>query len=335
MSERVVENLNRALKGAMAADDHVYFVGEDVLDPYGGAFKVSRGLSSSFPDRVFSTPISEAGIMGLAGGLALAGQKAIVELMFGDFIFLAFDQIINFASKSVTMYGERLPYHLLIRCPVGGNRGYGATHSQSVQKYFIGIPNLSLYELSPLHDNSVWLPRLLNNGQPCVLFENKILYTQTQLGAGAIDDLFQCDFLDAAGLVARVCIEPEPAGKVLILTTGGMFHACLKAARQLFFESEIETQIIVPLQLYPFRVEILRDCLPHYAAIYVVEEGTAGGTWGAEVAATIHKFFGGNFRPFIHLIHSLDSIIPSARHLESEVLVQPETIVRAISERAS
>ncbi len=335
MSERVVENLNRSLKALMAADASVYFIGEDVLDPYGGAFKVSRGLSGSFPERVFSTPISEAGIMGLAGGLALAGQKAIVELMFGDFIFLAFDQIINFASKSVTMYGETLPYHLLVRCPVGGNRGYGATHSQSVQKFFIGIPNLALYELSPLHDNNVWIPKLMNCGQPCVLFENKILYTQPQLGPGPVDDLFQVDFLDAAGLMARACIEPDPAGKVLLLAPGGMFHACLKAARQLFLEQEIEVQIVVPLQLYPFPAESLRELLPQYRAIHVVEESTAGGTWGAEVTATIQKIFAGNFPRPIHLIHSLDSIIPSARHLESEVLVQPDTIVKAVSGRAT
>ena len=158
MSERIVENLNRTLHQLMEADERVFFLGEDVLDPYGGAFKVARGLSTRFPARVLTTPISELGIAGVANGLALAGQRPILEFMFGDFIFLAFDQIVNFAAKSVTMYGERMPFHLLVRCPVGGHRGYGATHSQSVQKHFIGVPNLELFEISPLHDNSKLLP---------------------------------------------------------------------------------------------------------------------------------------------------------------------------------
>ncbi|NJN37352.1 MAG: alpha-ketoacid dehydrogenase subunit beta, partial [Nitrospiraceae bacterium] len=112
-------------------------------------------------------------IVGIAGGLALQGDKPIAELMFGDFIALAFDQILNFASKSVTMYGQTVPLHLLVRCPVGGRRGYGPTHSQCVQKHFLGIPNLELYESSPLHDHVPLLPRLLALGRPAILFEDK------------------------------------------------------------------------------------------------------------------------------------------------------------------
>lgn len=328
MSERVVENLNRALHAAMSADERVYFIGEDVLDPYGGAFKVARGLSTKFPERVLTTPISELAIAGVANGLALAGQRPIVEFMFGDFIFLAFDQIVNFAAKTVTMYGERVPHHLLVRCPVGGHRGYGATHSQSVQKHFIGVPNLALFELSPLHDNALQLPRLLERGEPSILFESKTLYAQPQLSEGTIDDLFAFDFLDAERLVARAFIDESAS--VMIITGGGMFGACLKAARELFFEHEIEAQIVVPFQLYPFDVQKIAPALRDSAAIYVVEESTAGGTWGAEVAAVIARELP-QLRAPVRLIHSADAIIPSARHLEKGVLVQPEDIVQRIS----
>lgn len=327
MSERIVENLNRALHALMRGDERVFFLGEDVLDPYGGAFKVARGLSTAFPDRVLTTPISELGIAGVANGLALAGQRPIVEFMFGDFIFLAFDQIVNFAAKSVTMYGERVPHHLLVRCPVGGHRGYGATHSQSVQKHFIGVPNLALFEISPLHDNVALLPRIIAHGEPAILFESKILYAQPRLEPGALDELFTCDFLDDAQFVARAFIDAEP--QVVIITTGGMFNACHKAARQLFFEHEIEAQIIVPFQLYPFTSGPLGTTLRSCAAIYVVEESTAGGTWGAEVAAVLARDFPALRAP-VRLIHSADSIIPSARHLEKEVLVQVEDIVAGI-----
>ncbi len=328
MSERVVENLNRALHELMRADDRVILIGEDVLDPYGGAFKVARGLSTAFPDRVITTPISELGIAGVANGLALAGQRPIVEFMFGDFIFLAFDQIVNFAAKSVTMYGERTAHHLLVRCPVGGHRGYGPTHSQSVQKHFIGVPNLALFEISPLHDNRVLLPRLIAHGEPAILFESKTLYAQPQFTSGEIDELFRFDFLDNEHMTARAFIEAAP--QVILLTMGGMFNACLAAGRQLFFEHEIEAQIIVPFQLYPFDPAPLAPLLHACSAIYVVEESTAGGTWGAEVAAVLALKFP-NLRAPVRLIHSSDGIIPSARHLEREVLVQSQDIANRVA----
>ena len=328
MSQRVIENLNLALHEAMAADERVFFLGEDVLDPYGGAFKAARGLSTRFPDRVISTPISELGIAGVANGLALAGQRPIVEFMFGDFIFLAFDQIVNFAAKSVTMYGERMPFHLLIRCPVGGHRSYGATHSQSVQKHFLGVPNLDLFEISPLHDNRKLLPQIIESGRPSILFESKILYAQPQIAGTSIDELFSVDFVDAGSTIAQVCIDTD--AQATIISTGGMFTACLEAARRLFFEEEIEVKIIVPYQLYPFPAKSLGATLAGSRAIYVVEESSAGGTWGAEVSATLARELPELQIP-VRLIHSADSIIPSARHLEREVLVGPDDIFHRLS----
>jgi TPP-dependent pyruvate/acetoin dehydrogenase alpha subunit/pyruvate/2-oxoglutarate/acetoin dehydrogenase E1 component len=318
--ECVLDHLNRALHATMSSDELVVFLGEDVLDPYGGAFKVARGLSTAFPDRVLTTPISELAIAGFANGLALAGRHAIAEFMFGDFIFLATDQIMNFAAKSVTMYGMRLPHPVVFRCPVGGHRGYGPTHSQSVQKHFIGVPNLDLYELSPLHDMVAHLPQIFARGNPAILFESKTLYAQPKCVDGRVDELFAFDFLDAEQLTARAFIDAAP--QVVIFCMGGMFPACVSAARQLFFEHEIEAQIVVPLRLYPFDAEPLATLL--HLPLYVVEESTAGGTWGAEIAATLGD------RARVRLINSADSIIPSARHLEKEVLVQPEGIVHRI-----
>src|SRR6185369_2601495 len=148
------------------------------------------------------------------------------------FIFLAIDQIVNFAAKSVTMYGGHLPHPVMFRCPVGGHRGYGPTHSQSVQKHFIGVPNLDLYELSPLHDMALHLPRIFARGNPALLFESKTLYAQPMCIDGRVDELFAFDFIDAEQLIARAFIDTAP--QVLILCMGGMFPACLAAARQLF-----------------------------------------------------------------------------------------------------
>lgn len=328
MNERVVEHLNAALHGLMQKDERVYFIGEDVLDPYGGAFKVARRLSTDFPGRVISTPISELGLAGVANGLALAGQRPVAEFMFGDFIFLAADQIINFAAKTVTMYGERVPHPVLFRCPVGGHRGYGPTHSQSVQKHFIGVPNLDLYELSALHDLHGQLPRIFERGNPAILFESKTLYGQPMLPNEEVDELFAREWIDEAQSTALVSIEDE--AQAVIITTGGMFPLCHQAARRLFFEFEIEVQIVVPFQLYPFDAVALAPRLRGPTPVFVVEEGTAGGTWGNEVALALRRGRPA-FRGPIELIHSADSIIPSARHLEAEMLVQPQDIVSRVA----
>ena len=278
--ERVAQNLNRALHTVLGNDPRVILLGEDVADPYGGAFKITKGLSTRFPDRVIATPISEAGIAGVAGGLALAGDRPIVEIMFGDFLALAADQIVNFLSKSVSMYGRPAGMHAVIRCPVGGNRGYGPTHSQSPQKHLIGVPHLGLYELSPFHDNTALLDRLLAEGTPSVLFENKVLYTERTYTDGTIDNLFSYDFPASPDDYARVFIGDPDAADVVVIAPGGLVGRVLEAARQLYLRHEVTCQIIVPVQLYPFDLEKLPPALAEAGHVVVVEDGTAGGGWG-------------------------------------------------------
>src|SRR4030043_400254 len=133
----VLESLNSALHRAFADNINVYLLGEDVLDPYGGAFKVTRGLSTSHPQRVITTPISEAGFIGVATGMALRGLRPVVEIMFGDFTTLIADQLINHLTKFRWMYNDQVRVPLLIRTPMGGRRGYGHTHSQTLEKLFL------------------------------------------------------------------------------------------------------------------------------------------------------------------------------------------------------
>lgn len=331
-TERVAENLNRALYTALAKDPRVCVLGEDIADPYGGAFKITKGLSTRFPGQVITTPISEAGIVGVAGGLALSGDRPIVEMMFGDFVGLAFDPILNFLSKSVGMYGRQMPMHAVIRCPVGGNRGYGPTHSQSPQKHLIGVPHLGLHEVTPFHDNTALLDRLLAAGEPQVLFENKVLYTERTYSGGVVDDLFSYDFPASPAGYARVFVEDPEVADVVVITPGGLTSRVLAAARQLLLRHEIVCQVIVPAQLYPFDVQHLPPVLAETGRVVVVEEGTSGGGWGAEVAAALYPLLWGRLTRPIQLVTSQDSVIPAARHLENDVLVQTETVYRAILE---
>ncbi len=329
---RVAENLNQALHRLFEAARDVILLGEDIRDPYGGAFKVTKGLSTRFPDRVLATPLSEGGIVGVAGGLALAGDKAIVEIMFGDFLALGFDQIVNFASKSTSMYGRDIPLRLIVRCPVGGGRGYGPTHSQSLQKHFLGVPNLSLFELSPFHDNTALLDRMLATGEPGILFEDKVLYTQQMYEDGRVDDVFSYDFVGAEDPVARVYMDAPDEFDDVIIAPGGVAHRALAAMRTAFLEDEATPLLLVPSRLYPFGTEPLLPMLSRARQIVVVEESTAGGTWGADFAQSVHTRLWGELRNPVRLVHSADSIIPTAPHLEREVLVQAGTIRAALRE---
>jgi pyruvate/2-oxoglutarate/acetoin dehydrogenase E1 component len=325
---RVAENLNRALGWLLETEPRAYLLGEDVVDPYGGAFKVTKGLSGRFPDRVLATPLSEAAIVGMAAGLALAGDTAVVEIMFGDFIALAFDQLFNFASKSVSMYGRRESLRLIVRCPVGGRRGYGPTHSQSPQKHFVGIPGLSLYELSPFHDNRAVLSEILATAEPAVLFEDKVLYPQQMLSGGTVDGLISFDVAESG--VARAYIGDPEGSDCVLITPGGLAHRAMRAMRTLMIEDEIACQLLVPCRLYPFDLEPLLPVLARAELICVAEESTAGGTWGAEIAQQVHRRLWSALRRPVALVHSADSVIPAAAHLEAAVLVQDATIISAV-----
>ncbi len=324
-SPRICEDLNQALRSALA-DKHVYLLGQDVSDPYGGAFGITRGLSTSYPDRVLSTPISESAMVGIAGGLALCGNRVIVELMFGDFIMLASDQLVNFATKAVSMYGASTPISLTVRCPVGGGRGYGPTHSQSLQKHFLGIPHLALYELSYFHKPQAVLPEIMARTEPTILFEDKALYAKRLLLPGQADDGLVFEYLDSDQNWAHAYIPGAAGPVVLLICTGGIADQVAKAARKLVGEDGIDAHILVPARLYPADIGPVIPMLDWCQAVWMVEESTGGGTWGADVATQLYENTWDMLRGPIRLLHSADQVIPSAPHLERHVLLQPETI---------
>jgi pyruvate/2-oxoglutarate/acetoin dehydrogenase E1 component len=329
-AERVVENLNRALHTLFASDPRTHLIGEDVADPYGGAFKATRGLSTRYPGRVHSAPLSEGGIVGVAAGLALMGSVPIVEIMFGDFAALAFDQLLNFATKSVSMYGRRVPMRMVVRCPSGGNRGYGPTHSQSLHKHFLGVPRLSLFELSPFRDSVEVFAEMLDRGEPAVLFEDKVLYGRPMCTGGVVDELFRYEAVDGTG-TARVFAVDEPP-QWTVIAPGGLAGRVLDAARALLLEHEIVCEVLVPSRLYPFDLDPLVPLLAGSEGICVVEDGTADGTWGEHLAQLIHTRLWGRLRRPVLVVSAAAEVIPTAPHLERRVLVQDSTIRQALAE---
>jgi len=173
----------------MASDQRVYVIGEDILDPYGGAFKVTQGLSTAFPHRTLTTPVSEAGMIGIATGMALRGLLPVVEIMFGDFLTLAADQVINHMTKFRYMYNDQVSVPLVLRTPMGGRRGYGPTHSQTLEKLFMGSPGLRILAPSILIDpGELLLLAIFEDDDPVLFIENKVMYTQSVLSDDELNE---------------------------------------------------------------------------------------------------------------------------------------------------
>ncbi|HVU65349.1 MAG TPA: thiamine pyrophosphate-dependent enzyme, partial [Phycisphaerales bacterium] len=139
--EKGVAAVRKGLEAGLSEHDNLVIIGEDIESPYGGAFKCTQGLSAKWPERVRNTPISEHAISGIGNGLAMRGMIPVVEIMFGDFMTLCMDQWVNHAAKFRFMFNDKVRVPVIIRTPMGGKRGYAATHSQSIEKHFLGLPD--------------------------------------------------------------------------------------------------------------------------------------------------------------------------------------------------
>lgn len=337
----VLESLNSTLHDVLATDQRVVLLGEDILDPYGGAFKVTQGISTAFPDRTFTTPVSEAGILGVATGMALRGLRPVVEIMFGDFLTLIADQVINHATKFRFMYNDQVSVPLVIRVPMGGRRGYGPTHSQTLEKLFLGTPGLKVLAINNLTDPGQILSRaILHDDDPVLFVENKILYSQSILDENETSDFIITTYLshnqNDSGLLAdqyapalhlRLRDAPEP--NLTITTYGFMADLCRQAALQLAYEDEIFVDLVVMTQLSPFRIESIYEAVRRTHRLLVVEEGTYTMGWGAEIIARSVENFGEEIYK-IQRVAALDSPIPASKSLENAVLPDIEDIVHAV-----
>jgi pyruvate/2-oxoglutarate/acetoin dehydrogenase E1 component len=326
----VLEALNAALRQALAQDGRVYLLGEDLLSPYGGAFKVTRGLSEQFPGRVLSTPISEAGFTGLAAGMALRGLRPVVEIMFGDFITLAADQLINHAAKFAWMYGGAAAMPLLLRTPMGGRRGYGPTHSQTLEKHFLGAPGLRLLAPCALGDPQALLREaILRGSQPALFIENKLLYLLPVLEAPALTE-FELQSLPLApgAQVHRLGIRAAPPPVLTLAAYGYMAELARQALERLAYEDELFAELIVPEQLAPFRLEAVIDSARSSGRLLTIEEGGLSLGWGAEVLAQTAQALGPRLKA-CGRIAALDLPVPASPALEQAVLPSVEQIIAA------
>ncbi len=284
-SPNVRTAINGALRCLLADHPEVLLLGEDLHEPYGGAFKVTAGLSSEFPGRVISTPISEAGITGAGIGLAMEGRRPIVEIMFADFLSLCLDQIYNHAVKFPGMFPD-VEVPLIVRSPAGGRRGYGPTHSQSPENIFVSVPGLTVLYGSHRHNVGQLLVDASTRWPNPVLFlEHKLLYGEIQdpadyeiLPADATDlgaDLFPT--------LRRGAREPD----VTLVSFGGMLPFVERAAKRLEEEEELAVEIITPSLLSPLPRNTLLEALLTRERIAVIEESHHEFGVSAELLASL------------------------------------------------
>jgi pyruvate/2-oxoglutarate/acetoin dehydrogenase E1 component len=324
--------LGEALHDALRDDERIVILGEDIADPYGGAFKVTRGLSTEFPTRVRTTPISEAAIAGVAAGLALAGYRPIAEVMFGDFLALCFDQILNHIAKYEAMYDGNAACPVILRTPSGGGRGYGPTHSQSLEKHLLGIPHLRVVSASLLHDPREMLAGLLADTAPAIHVEHKLLYAQ--------------DVIERAGLVGAVVEQSRPAGNALptisvrfgaradctatIVAYGYQAELARRIQAHLALEEEIFVELLVVAELAPLDFEPIVASAGVTGSLLTLEEGTSGWSWGTEIAAEIGRRLFGALRRPVQVLASEADVIPSSRERERHVVLGEDRIADAM-----
>lgn len=333
---RYVESLNNALHKLMRDNEKVFILGEDILDPYGGAFKVTKGLSSDFPDRVLTTPISEASIVGFATGMAMRGLLPIVEIMFGDFMTLCMDQIVNNATKFPWMYNGRVEVPLVIRTPMGGYRGYGPTHSQTLETLFLNVYGLKIIAPSHFHNPGDLLSTaILTEKQPVIFIESKVLYPQYLRPPDVnnkIDNFFVESFQNYDqkynSISLRIVKEEKP--DVTLIVYGGMAPFAIEAAFNVFMENEVIVEIIVPSIIKPIPLLDILLSVQKSKRVVIVEEGIRAFGWGSEIASLLYEnTFDILLKPIVR-VGAKEFPIPSSRLLEEQVLPQTADIMMAI-----
>jgi len=325
VNKRQVELLNTFFRENIVADDKTVFLGEDVLSPYGGAFKVAKELSMLRPERVFSTPISEAALTGISNGLALNGFKPYAEIMFGDFMTLAFDQIVNHASKFHHMFNGKVNCPVVVRTPMGGRRGYGPTHSQTLDKFLVGIDNVKTVALNTLVDPGVIYRAVHAEQHPVVVIENKTDYGK-KIGVHNPKN-FITEINDDPFPVVR--IRPAVSSPSLtIVAYGGMADVVAGLLDHIFLEADLKPELIVPSLISQLPVDLVAASVSRSGRLLVIEESSSFAGVGGELIASVMERAAFPFRA--KRIGAYPVPIPSVKSLENIILPDKTRILQEI-----
>ena len=310
--------VNEAIREEMERDDRVILFGEDVAVA-GGVWKVTEGLLDEFgPERILDTPISEAGITGLGVGAAMTGLRPIVEIMFGDFLPLASDQIVNQAAKTFYMSGGETRVPMVVLTSLGAGRCLAAQHSQSLQAWFAHIPGLKVVLPSSPYDAKGLMKTAIRDNNPVVFMQDKVDIHQK----GPVPDPSQ-EYTIPFG---QAEVKREGADLTLIATSS-MVREALVAAAQLA-EDGIGAEVIDPRTLAPLDEQALIDSVRKTSRCIVIDEGYRRYGAGAEMAALIAEKAFYDLEAPVRRIGAMDVPVPFAPSLENLTIPSQKQIVQ-------
>jgi len=313
---RYIWAINEAMKEEMERDDHVFLIGEDVGIP-GGSFGASRGLYDRFgPERVVDTPISEAGIMGLAAGAAACGLRPIVEIMFMDFMAVCMDGIANQVAKMRYMFGSQYTIPMVIRTPAGGGVNAGPQHSQCLEAWFAHLPGLKVVMPATPYDVKGLLKSAIRDDNPVIVVENKALHA------------LKGEIPEEEYLVPIGKAEIKRTGTdVTVLATSRMVHESLKAAEMLEKEG-INIELIDLRSISPWDKATVFESVSKTHRLVIAHEAVKNFGIGAELAASVAE----------EIIHEIDApivrvgapFVPVPFSLEKAYLPNSADVISAV-----
>jgi pyruvate/2-oxoglutarate/acetoin dehydrogenase E1 component len=307
-----------ALDEELAHDERVILFGEDIAVA-GGVFATTPGLYDKYgPERVFDTPISELALAGAAFGSAVTGLRPVVEIMFGDFLTLAMDSLVNQSTKYWFLTQEQVSVPLVMRSVVGAGGRFGAIHSQMPVSWFMGVPGLKIVAASTPADAKALLKAAIRDDNPVLFFEHKRLYTLEGQVNGDVGRLGE----------AKVVREGTDVTLVAAMKS---VHDGLEAAEALE-QDRISVEVIDLRTLRPFDAETVLASVRKTNRIVVVEEGPLTGGWAGEVLATVTEQALGHLDDAWRLA-TPNTPIPYSPPLEDAFLPGAERIAEEIRRR--
>jgi acetoin:2,6-dichlorophenolindophenol oxidoreductase subunit beta len=311
--------IRQALDEELHNDERVIFFGEDVAIP-GGVFAATPGLYETHGEqRVFDTPISELALTGAAFGSAVCGLRPVIEIMFGDFLTLAMDSLVNQAAKYFFISGEQASVPLVVRSAVGAGGRFGAIHSQSPGNWFMNVPGLKIVAPSTPADAKALLKASIQDDNPVLFLEHKRLYSiKQELTA------------EAALELGRAHVVREGRDVTLVSVMKGV-HDCLEAADRLSAQG-IEAEVIDLRTLRPLDGETILRSLAKTNRLVAVEEGPLTGGWAGEVLA-IAAEHGLQDIDDVWRLTTPDQPIPFSPPLEDAFFPGAETIAGSVARR--
>jgi pyruvate dehydrogenase E1 component beta subunit len=314
------EALRQAIREAMLADQRVIMLGEDI-GAYGGTYSVTRGLLDEFgPDRIIDTPISELGFVGAGIGAAMAGLRPCVEIMTINFALLAFDQIVNSASKIHYMSGGQATVPLVIRTASGGGLSLGAQHSHSIEGWFAHVPGIKVVCPSNPYDAKGLLKTAFKDENPVMFIEHTAIYS---MRGEVPEEEYYVPF--------GVASVPRAGRDVTIVSYSGSVAPSLKAAATLAADG-IEAEVIDLRTLRPLDIETVVQSVRRTSRAVIVEHSWLSGGFGAEIAAQIQEQAFDYLDAPISRVAGLEVPMPYSFELEKAAVPGEADIVEAVEQ---